>query len=178
MKKKQRGRPSGYKKIYAQKMIEFFDVEYFDTVIEKFYYKNGDRKEKETRVANKLPFISQFARSIGVNRDTLHHWANETYPANYKTKSLQNKLKHPEFSDAYKKAKEMQKEMLINNGLMGLYNPTSFIFTAKNIAGMRDNYKIEHKITDIQKIHDKSKEYKNLTDEELLQEISREINPN
>jgi hypothetical protein len=45
---------------------------------------------------------------------------------------------------AYNKAKEYQKFFLIENALAGLYNPTAFIFTAKNITDMRDQQEVKH----------------------------------
>ena len=120
------GRPTKYKPEYCKAILDFFDTELYDTTIETYYYKNGESKETEKRVAKPLPFLSAFARSINVCRDTIREWRDQ----------------HPEFSVAYKTAKEMQKEMLINCGLLGLYNATAYIFTAKNIAGMRDKQEL------------------------------------
>ena len=125
-----RGQPTKYKPEYCQEIITFFDIEPYETTTEKFFYKNGDEKEKEVRVPAQLPFFSAFARKIGVCHDTLCEWCKV----------------HPDFSEAYKRAKELQKEMLINNGLMGLYNATAYIFTAKNIAGMRDKTETVHDV--------------------------------
>jgi len=71
-----------------------------------------------------LNFLSAFARKIGVCRDTLGEWTKV----------------HPDFSDAYKKAKALQKEHLITCALLGLFPPAAFIFTAKNITDMRDKF--------------------------------------
>lgn len=75
-------------------------------------------------IANgRLPFLSKFARlQAMVCEDTAIEWCKE----------------HPDFSEAYKIAKNMQKEFLIQGGLEGKLNSSSWIFTAKNIAGMRD----------------------------------------
>jgi len=51
--------------------------------------------------------------------------------------------KYPDFSDAYKRAKELQKQILITNGLLGLYAPAFTIFTMKNICGWRDEQHIK-----------------------------------
>lgn len=131
------GRPTKYKKEYCDEMIEFFDRGHTRKTYETITYKNGKTKKKEIgEVANDLPFISAFARKIGVSRDTLHEWAHG--------KNKNGKLKHPIFSDAYKAAKKIQKEMLIGNAVKGLYNATAFIFTAKNITDMKDKQDIEH----------------------------------
>jgi len=121
-KTKKNGRPTKYNPKFCGGIIKFFEVKTYETATEKFYYKNGGVKEKEIRIPVGLPFLSAFARSIGVCHDTLCEWCKV----------------HPKFSEAYKIAKELQKEMLINNGLMGLYPAAAYIFTAKNIAGMRD----------------------------------------
>lgn len=76
-----------------------------------------------------LPFISQFCRDVGkLSRETLN------------VKSKENK----KLSDALKRAKQIQKEILIQGGLEGRFNPTAFIFTAKNITDMRDKQELEH----------------------------------
>jgi len=131
--KKSRGQPTKYKPEYCKEIIEFFDIEHFNIITETTTYKNGNKTEREVRVPAQLPFFSAFAREIEVTTETLNQWTK----------------KYPDFSDAYKRAKELQKEMLINNGLMGLYNASSYIFTAKNIAGMRDNPAHEEEIEKI-----------------------------
>lgn len=76
----------------------------------------------------KLPFLSRFAREVaGVCQDTAIEWTK----------------KYPEFSEAYKKAKDMQKEYLIEQGLSGKINTVFAIFTAKNITDMRDKNETE-----------------------------------
>jgi len=117
-------RPTKYDSKYCQEIIEYFDVKPHRLIEEKFHYKNGDEKVKETEVANDLPFLSKFARSIGVCHSTVINW----------TKT------HPEFDTAYKQAKEMQEELLVTNGLKGLYNPSFTIFAAKNMIGWRDKH--------------------------------------
>ena len=121
------GRPTKYKEEYCEEIVKYFSVEPYREVIVTTEGKNFS-KEDVKLVPNQLPFLSAFARHIGVTHDTLIEWTNV----------------HPEFSEAYKKAKELQKEFLIENGLQGLYNPAFAIFTAKNITDMRDKQEIEH----------------------------------
>lgn len=116
------GRPTKYTKRFAQKLLDFFDKERTKIILERFYYKNGDEKEKEIEVANELPTIQGFCISIGIVKDTLHRWVEI----------------HKEFSDAYKKAKEMQEEFWLQNSIRGLYNPAFTIFAGKNMFGWRD----------------------------------------
>ena len=84
-----------------------------------------------------FPTLAGFSASIGVSRETLHDWATQ--------KVVSGNLRHPEFSDAYKRAKELQEENLVSGALTGKYNATFAIFTAKNVLGWRD--KIEQEIT-------------------------------
>lgn len=82
---------------------------------------------KETK---EIPFIERFAREVAdVSTDTLNNYCEQ----------------NEEFFVSYKRCKEIQKQILIMGGLGGLFNPTAFIFTAKNITDMRD--KIETDIT-------------------------------
>jgi len=108
------GRPTKYKPEYCQKITQYFDI--------KPYVK----KDK-TLKANDLRFLSKFARSIHVTHDTLLEWTKV----------------YPEFSEAFKKAKALQMEHLVTNGLRGLFNTTFAIFAAKNMIGWRDSRDLE-----------------------------------
>ncbi len=121
------GRPTDYDEKYCNEIVEFFSVDPYREVSEVIEGK-GFSKESFKLVPNKLPFLSAFARKIGVCHDTLIEWTKI----------------HPEFSEAYKNAKELQKEFLIENGLQGLYSAPFAIFTAKNITDMRDKFETEH----------------------------------
>ena len=126
------GRPTKYKKEYCEQIIAFFSRKPYKEKEIQHKNKDGDTYKTEyVKEANDIPFISEFAREIGVCHDTILEWAN----------------RHKDFSLALKKAKELQKEFLIKNGLAGLYNPTFAIFTAKNITDMRDvsNVEVEDK---------------------------------
>lgn len=118
------GRPTKWSPAVNEELLAFFDIEPYREV-ERVNPKTGGTIIEI--VPNKLPFFSAFARKIGVNTDTLNEWGKQ-----------ENLAKYPGFSESYKQAKEMQKEMLIHNGLAGNYNATAFIFTAKNITDMRD----------------------------------------
>jgi hypothetical protein len=78
----------------------------------------------EEQVSKKeLPFLSKWARTqAGVSEQTALTWTENA----------------PEFLEAYKKAKDIQKEFLITQALYGKFNATFAIFTAKNITDMRD----------------------------------------
>lgn len=123
------GRPTKYKPEYCEQIIEFFSRNPVE-IEEIPHYKNGevawiDKK----RLPALLPTLVDFCEEIGiVNTQTLHDWCE----------------KHKEFKDAFMRAKEKQKNFLIQNGLAGLYNPTAFTFTAANITDMRSQQHIDH----------------------------------
>lgn len=130
------GRPSKYKSEYCAAIEEFFGIEPWEEVEVSHTNKKGDEWTSYERRPNPMPKFHDFAKSIGVNEDTVVEWANK--------KDKTGNLVYPDFSAAYKRAKELQKWFLIENGLNGLYNATFAIFTAKNISDMRDLTNIDH----------------------------------
>ena len=117
------GRPSEYKPVYCDAILKFFDIPHTKLAIK--YSKDGDPFEIE--VANPLPTFEKFAVSIDTHRETLRNWCEN----------------YPDFFAAYKKAKDLQKDMLIDLAMRGFYNPTFSIFTAKNITDMKDKVETE-----------------------------------
>ena len=147
-KHKKTGRPTKYKPQYCQKIIEYFSVEHFeDKLVSRVTGKNDYKKEEFKETANPLPFITQFARKIGVATSQLFVW-EKTYP---------------EFREALTCARELQQEMLVSNAMKGLYQPHFTIFSAKNMIGWKDKTEIEHGATD--ELMDK---YKDMSADELL----------
>ena len=119
-------RPTKYKKEYCKKMFEFFNIPHtLDKAIIN-YDKDGNEKISYVEKANILPTFEKFAVNIGVCRDTLDAWTKE----------------YQEFSDTYKKCKNLQKDMLNDLAMRGFYNPTYTIFVAKNITDMRDKQEV------------------------------------
>ena len=134
------GRPTKYDPKYCDEIIEFFSIEPTREIVIENTSAKGDTYYTTKILPNRLPTFARFARTIGVNKDTLIEWATATANDGERVE-----LRHPDFSDAYNAAKELQKEFLVDNGLAGLSPPASFIFTAKNITDMRD--KIETDVT-------------------------------
>ena len=132
-----KGRPSKFRPKYIKSIIDYFSVEpYRKEVMEtsEEYYKEGGLKKKSEKtrlIPNKLPTLFGFAKSIGVSYKTVWSWAFEKEEA-----KLSKNLK--DFRNAYKEAKELQKEFLISIGLSGASNAPFTIFTAKNVTDMRD----------------------------------------
>lgn len=122
------GRPTKYKPEYCEQIIKYFDVEHTNVISVTVTYKNGDTREEERVVANDLPTFQRFSYEIGVCTDTLHEW----------------KKVHPEFSEAYKRAQELQEAMWLTNSMKGLYPGAFTIFAGKNMFGWRDKQEVEH----------------------------------
>lgn len=122
MKKSKAGRPTSYKPEYAEELIEYFSEPPYKETMKTVVTKLGDVLEVPTLEATDFKTLAGFAIKIGVCKDTLHEWSKV----------------HPEFSDAYKRAKEFQENFLAVNGNKGLINPAFSIFTAKNVLKWRD----------------------------------------
>jgi len=143
------GRPTKYKDKYVQMMEDYFNRE---------PYSIKHTKKGVIRVPCSFPTLDGFAAMIGVNHDTVVNWA--------KAVNKDGTLKYPDFFGAYKRAKCYQEDILIQNGLLGLYQGSFAIHTAKNVLGWRNNPKIKHSGDG-----DKPKETKRLSDVEVADRI-------
>lgn len=128
------GRPTAYREEYVDQLLAYFDKEAFER--KPLLDKEGNEKGSEI-VASKFPTLARFATIIGVTRDTLYEWST--------AKNEDESLKYPNFSYAYKRAKEYQEAILVEGALAGAYQANFSIFTAKNVLGWRD--KTEQEIT-------------------------------
>lgn len=135
------GAPTLYQPTYPELLIAHFKVNAYEMVVvetHEEWYPDGTpklKKEKKEPMANKLPTLFNFSQIIGVNYTTVWRWAHQK-------DDVTGEMKHPDFCNAYKSAKEIQKEFLIALGLSGSAPPSSYIFTAKNITDMRDNVEV------------------------------------
>lgn len=117
------GRPTLYKPEYCQQIVEFFDVEPVKTIELITTDKRTGRKYANQELQGvRLPTMERFAHLLNVNTDTLVEWSKV----------------HPEFSAAYMRGKQIQKEILVSNGLLGLYNGSFAQFVARNFTDMED----------------------------------------
>ena len=110
-------------------LLNHFQVSTHRTVIATHTDKKGGIKETEKQIANSLPLMCGFAAKIGVNEHTLLKWSKDP--------------DKPEFCTAYKKAKMLQKNMLVQNGMENLYNAPFTIFVAKNITDMTNDERLK-----------------------------------
>lgn len=100
-----------------------YKPEYCQAIIDFFDIPTHDTDGKP----NTPPYIFRFCLSIGISKDCLHEWVS----------------KYPEFSDAYRIAKEMQEKLMANNALTGAYN-ASFAWRAmQNMHNWRDQQNLQ-----------------------------------
>jgi len=102
------GRPTKYKKEYCQGIIDYFkNFEPYEELPVKETVNEDNTTTTETkRFPVAPPSLSKYATSIDVCRDTLHEW----------------KKNNPEFSDAFRKAKDIYEDIYIDGGLLGYYH--------------------------------------------------------
>lgn len=126
------GRPTKYDDKYCDEVVEFFNKDPYEVLMtendegEKIAVLNP--QGKPILAPCPLPTKERFAFSIGVDRGTLLNWARD----------------YDEFFSAIKKAEDLQKDILIQNGLIGGYDKTFAIFVAKNVTDMHDKQVIEN----------------------------------
>lgn len=116
------GRPTKYDKKYCKEIIEFFDRKAFEPLFDKEGEPVLNRSGSPIMVPVELPTFEAFAHSIDVHKDTIYQWAEV----------------HEEFSDAKKRAQQLQHNIWVQNGLNSSYNSTFAIFFGKACLGMRD----------------------------------------
>lgn len=126
-------------------LIDYFDELPYKVVINQNCSVSNPKKRLEP---TDFKSLAGFAIKIGVSRDTMHQWSKV----------------HPEFSDAYSKAKDFQENYLLVNGLRGLINAPFAVFTAKNVLGWRER--------NIAETHSNLEE---LTNEELEKKIGEHL---
>ena len=121
------GRPTKYKPEYCQEILEFFNRKPFEPVFDANGNIALDKQGRPVMMPTALPTLAGFAIKLQTHRETVLNWTH----------------KHPEFLDSYKRAKAMQEEILVQNGLAGNYEKAFAIFLAKNVTEMKDYKAIE-----------------------------------
>jgi hypothetical protein len=171
------GRPTKFKPEYIKSLIEFFSIEPYKkevTESSKEFFQNGAVKKESVKyrlTPSKMPTLYSFSRKIGVAYSTVWRWAEKGNDEELETiidkqmstgktdvEALEIAHGIKEFCNAYKEAKELQKEFLISIGLSGAAPSPAFIFTAKNVTDMRDKQEVESKtdlhVTGFEKLDD------------------------
>lgn len=127
------GRPKGsgtkYEAKYCDEIVAYFEKlaaeevrELSPVTIDQEGDKSSYQKTEVRRICAELPTIEGFAVSIKIPSGTIKQWARD----------------HEEFADAYARAKDIQRQLLVDRGLTRQYDPQAFAFVAKNITDMRD----------------------------------------
>lgn len=130
------GRPTKYRPEYCERIIEFFDrdpIETREVIIkdEKGDPALDDKGEVKKRIVTgpcQCPTFEKFSADLSVSRSTLMEW----------TKSF------PEFQVAYTKARGMQANIMMVNGMSGAYNAAFTNLSMKNMHGWRDKSEVEN----------------------------------
>lgn len=137
--KRKRSRQAAYYPGLCDELIEYFedlaeapvrDLAASEVSDEGYDSKGskGSMKREVRRICAELPTIEGFARSIGIPSTTVKKWAHI----------------HPDFGVAYARAKDIQRQVLVDRGLTRQYDPSAFMFVAKNITDMVDRQALEH----------------------------------
>ena len=131
-----KGRPKGsgskYSKTYCMRIIAYFERaaqaktrKLAPVVTDQKGEKGAGKgylKTEVRQICAELPTIEGFAVSIKIPSSTVKQWARD----------------HAEFGVAYGRAKDIQRQLLVDRGLTRQYDPQAFQFVAKNITDMRD----------------------------------------
>lgn len=133
------GRPTKWTPEVNEQIVEFFSGDRFREVEIVTTGKNDYSKIETKLVAEELPTFERFGHSIDVDSATFVNWANADRAA-IKANTESN---YPGFFAAYTHAKQLQKDFIMQNGLMGLYNGQFAIFIAKNVTDLKDKQELE-----------------------------------
>lgn len=139
------GRPTKYLEEYCDDILEFFNVDYTRKEVQEVIDKKGNVKTTTITKANNLPTIEAYCQKLEIHVDTFYQWMKQ----------------YPQFTEAVKKAKAMQKAMWQCNSLNGLYRDSFTIFMGKNVFDWSDKQEItvnnEENKLDVSAIKDKLK---------------------
>ena len=117
-----------YHEKYADELIEYFNQPATRTEYRETFNGNGVLiKRTPVIIANDYPTFEGVAAKLGVTVNTLLNWREQSR----------------RFANAYARAKELQKIMLVQNTLRGMYNPMFAKLLAVNEHGMTE--KVENK---------------------------------
>jgi hypothetical protein len=133
------GQPTLYKEEYCDMLLKHYDIPALVPELIREY--NEETKEWETKegkewVANKIPDVLSFSRKIGIHRDTFYEWIK----------------KHDEFSDTYKKCKDIAEDIWRENSMFGRYQIAYTIFYGKNIFNWKDKQEVQLEHVDTSKL--------------------------
>lgn len=123
------GRPTKYKEEYCDAILEYFGIEPYREVT-RTNAKTG--LEYTELVANDLPTVERWASNIGVGVSTVYRWTHE----------------HAEFREAFTRARQMQVDHLLQNGLHGHFRESLAKFMLVNLSEYQDQKHVHQTIRD------------------------------
>lgn len=140
---KKNGRPTLWTSELNDKLIETFGTEdrWENRISMEITKKNGEMVTRYDAFPKPVPWFGRFEFKNGLAIGLLSRWADEEEALAKAGKESEK----PGFLQAYKFAKEAQKEFLVQNGIANIANASVTIFTLKNVSDMRD--KVETDIT-------------------------------
>ena len=133
---------SKFKKKFIKELEEHFNVESNFILNEEIEW-NTYSKVIPKEFASNLPTIQWFCYKIWIHRDTFHEWLKQAEDEKYTKDDKEDKKK---LSDTYKKAKENQENIWLQNSLKWLYSPAFAIFLWKNVFWYKDKTETESAI--------------------------------
>lgn len=137
------GRPQGsvaWKPEYNDLILDYFDMEAWKEVLVITTSEKGFTKEEPKILPNRYPTLERFAHTIGHDDDTLANWAK------YDKEAIEKEQPSPcpGFFGAYTRARKMQRAILQEGAMAGVFNGGFAIFLAKNTMDMTDETGIRH----------------------------------
>lgn len=133
------GRPTTYRIEYAEMLVRFFDVKPF----EKVQVQGKLGKTRVELVPGVFPMLGRFAHKIGVSIQSLHNWLGAL--------DDEGRPRHPEFLDAYARAKGLQEALLVEGTMAGAFDGRFAPFLAKNLLGWKDRTEVAHEFPPVSK---------------------------
>lgn len=118
-----------YKDEYCDMLLEYFSNVEREIIYEEFYFPDGSLKGKRPVqvLPPKLPTIEGFANKIGVIHQTMLNWCKD----------------YPQFNNAYARAKQIQKDIIMTNGAQKQYDSNFSKFLLMNNHGMAEQVKTD-----------------------------------
>ena len=119
---KKPGRPTKYKEQYCEAILEYFSIDHTEEVEISHINTKGDEWKSTELRANAWPTFEGFCAKIGISDQTLLDWT----------------IKHKDFLGSYMRAKQLQKDMLLDNSLTKRYDSNFAKFVAINCCSMKE----------------------------------------